>query len=273
MAFMADFARQPPSRKVMLFVLMGLGVGALYYQFAYKSLDEELQTVTAEHGQRAAASAKSEQDLEEYKQLKVNMPKLQCSITENAKALPTDTEVGAFFETINRKVDEAGAHVERSTQQAEMPVERFFKVPASFEITGTFAQIKKFFSSLQPKRAADRGDVEADQCTQERDRIVTIENLSLTDPRALSGALVLTARFTAATFRQEEPKEAAKPTGTTTVAPKAAPSPASPAPAPAQKLPPAATPRGAKVRVDDAMDKSEKRTDSKVGSGRLQGGQ
>ena len=72
--------------------------------------------------------------------------------------------------------------------------------------------------------------------------------------------LVLTARFTAMTFRKEEaPAPAAAPvkrSSSSTVPP--------------ATMPPAATPAGAKARVDDAMNKSEQR--SSGSAAKLKGG-
>lgn len=273
MGVMADFARMPPSRKVLLFVGIGGALGGLYYQFLWNKLVDDVDAAVAQQSIRAAADVKKDQELEEYKDLKVRYPRLVCIINENQKALPTEVEVSAFFETINRKINETGAQLVRSKEEPEQPIERFVKVPVTFEMTGSFLQIERFFASLQPKRPAEKSDapptVNGECGVEERERIVSVENLSLGDPQVKSGQIVLTARFTASTFRQEEAKDLAPAPGK---APASAPSPP-PAPPPASggALPPAATPAGVKARVGSAMKQEEQRQDPK-NADRLKGG-
>jgi type II secretory pathway component PulM len=40
---MADFGRLPAQRKAMVFAVIGLVLGALYWQFAWKPLNRNLQ--------------------------------------------------------------------------------------------------------------------------------------------------------------------------------------------------------------------------------------
>lgn len=265
---MADFARLPAQKKALVFAVVGLLLGALYFQFIFKSLKQDVEDSENEHAQKAATSTKLNNDIVEYEKLKPHYEELQRIISENQKALPTEAEVPAFFETLNRKVTESGVQVNRSNQAAEAPIESFIRVPVDFEITGTFMQIKRFFASLVPKKKKAGGPVEVSptgdqQVVEERERIVSIDNLSIGDPQIRNREIYLTARFTANTFRQEEKLDPAAPKEKKPAAP-------APAPAGAKRLPPAATPAGAKVRANDAMDKDQQRSGSDAQ--RLKGG-
>jgi Tfp pilus assembly protein PilO len=268
MPVMADFARLPNQRKAMIFIVAGFLIFLLYYQFGFKSLSKDLDEADAQHNTKVAASHKADQDIKTYNELKPAVNRLKAQIDQNEKALPTEAELPAFFETLNRKVTESGVQVNRSTQQAEAPIESFIRVPVDFEIQGTFMQIKRFFASLVPKKTkAGMSDASpsGDPGVEEHERIVSIDNLTIGDPQVKNREIILTARFTANTFRQEEKLDATPP-----------PKPAAPTPPPAKPgsaakpLPPAATPQGAKVRVNNAMDKDEKRTGS--ADQRLKGG-
>ena len=246
MPIMADFARLPNQRKVMVFVVSGMLLGLLYWQFVFKKLKGDLDDAEAQHNNKVALSHKLDGDLEDYKDLQPTVNKLLEKITQDESALPTEAELPAFFETLQHKVAESGVQVNRSQQKPEEKIESFVRVPVDFEIQGTFMQIKRFFALLVPhKRHA--GDSDSDD-SGERERIVSIENLSIGDPQVRNHELVLTARFTALTFRKEE---ASPPAGTT---PGAKPGAIAP-------LRPAATPAGAKVRANDAMKKSEERSE------------
>jgi Tfp pilus assembly protein PilO len=253
MAALDGFARMPTQRKVAVFVVVGLLLGLLYWQFAYKSLARQVSEADAAHKRDLDQNAQYERDIHDYEVLKTQMTSLNHTLEDQEKALPTAAELPAFFETLNRKVLESGVEVRSSQREKEEKVENFWRVPVTFEISGTFMQIKKFFASLVAKK--HRSDEEKKPGDDEvDDRIVSIENLTLNDPQVINHELVLHAKFTAMTYRQEE---------AATPPPGAAGKPASGA-----ATPPADTPAGAKARTDNAMDKDSTRS----GSGKLKEG-
>jgi type IV pilus assembly protein PilO len=262
MAVGADFARLPPRQKVMVFVVIGLLLGAVYWQFVYKGLEADLTAAQNETNSKKTQNKKLEQDIPEFEKLKTHMVRLKRIIDENQKALPTEAELPAFFETLNRKVLESGVEVIRSKQGKEELVDTFIKVPIDYEIQGTYTQIKKFFASLLPKKKKPGQEPEptpgGEQAVEERERIVSIENLSLTSAVARNRELRLTARFTASTYRQEEKKAAATPPAK---AGAAAPPPGSAPAAP----PPASTPKAAKEQTEKALDKGDQKDRNAAG--------
>lgn len=246
-----DFARMPTQRKVLIFVVIGLLLGGLYWQFLYKKLVSDLEQAENNSQSLAAQNEKLAKDLPAYEKLKAKIGELEAKIQENQKALPTLAEVPAFFETLERKVTESGVEINRWKKLKEEPVEAFVKVPVEIEINGTFMQIKRFFASLAqkgvttPVAPTDGGQVE------ERERIVSIENLALTTPVVRNREINLTAKFIAVTFRQEDK----------------APTPAKKgdAAAPAKGLAPANTPKGAKERVENSLDKGDQKDRNATG--------
>lgn len=256
MAAMADFARMPTRQKVLVFLAIAGLLGAVYWQFVYKGLEADLEAAQNENASKKATNTKLGKDIPEFERLKTHMITLKRIIDENQKALPTEAELPAFFETLNRKVLESGIEVVRSKQGKEEPVETFIKVPIEYEIQGTYVQIKKFFASLVPKkRKPSEAPVPGvEQPVEERERIVSIENLSLSQPIVRNREIRLTARFTASTFRAEskDPGGAAAP-----AAPKGGAAPATP--------PPASTPKAAKEQTEKAIDTGEKKDRNAAG--------
>jgi type IV pilus assembly protein PilO len=210
MSAMADFARMPTRQKVTVFVIVGLVIGLLYYQFVFKGLKSDLEIAEAQNVSKKATNKKLEGDIPAFEALKARMTVLKRIIDENQKALPSEAELPAFFETLNRKILESGVEVVRSKQLKEEPVERFLRVPIEYEIVGTYVQIKKFFASLVPKKKKP-GQAEptpgTDQEVEERERIVSVENLSLTNPVVRNREIQMTAKFVASTYRMEDNKE------------------------------------------------------------------
>jgi Tfp pilus assembly protein PilO len=266
---MGDFARMPLSRKILLFVVIGALGGLLYWQFAYKPLVESVEAAENENRAKAAQNKKLAEDLPKFEELKSRMKELTATITENQKALPTEAEVPAFFETLERKIQESGVEILKWTKLPEGPVESFVRVPVAIEISGTYMQIKRFFASLIQRGVLTTSDTGV----EERERVISIEGLSLVQPRVVNRELVMTAKFVAVTFRQEDKSEAppiapgAAPAGGGTTAP----------------LPGASTPAGAKARVEESIDKGDKidrnaagveeaKTPAGAGSAKLKGG-
>ncbi len=238
-----DFARMPTQRKVLVFVVIGLALGGLYWQFIYKGLKSDLEQAEASNQQMVSQNEKLAKDIPAYDKLKAKISELEAKIAENQKALPTEAEVPAFFETLERKVTESGVEINKWKKLKEEPVESFVKVPVEIEINGTFMQIKRFFASLVQKGVTPV--VPADGLLEEKERIVSVENLALTTPVVRNREINLTAKFIAVTFRQDDKAAAAA----------AAKKTETPAP---KGLAPASTPKGAKERVENSLDKGDK---------------
>ena len=269
---MADFARLPPQRKALVFVVIGLMLGALYFQFFFKSLKQDVEDAEGEHAGKAASSAKLTTDIADYDKLKPHYEELQAIITENQKALPTEAEVPAFFETLNRKVTETGVEIRNWRQLPEQAVEGFVRVPVEIEMEGTYLQIKRFFASLVqkdigPAPGTDNPGMPPGPAPEERERIVSIEGLSLRDPTVRNREIKLTAHFIATTYRQDE-RPGAAPTPGAPGAPALPPKPSAAPPMPTAPTPtPAAagTPAGAKKMTEDAIDKGDKKDRNATG--------
>ena len=264
----ADFARMPTQRKVLVFVVIGALIGLVYWKLAYKSLDEDLDAAQADHDSKLSTDRRLAADIPKYEELRTHMTRLRELIEKNQTALPSAPELPAFFETLQHKVAESGVEIRKWTNRAEEPVDSFIKVPVDIEITGTFMQIKRFFASLiQRDIRPGPGD---DRASAVPERIVSIENLALVNPEVKNRELALTARFTAVTFRQEEKVEAAKPAGAAQrpaapAAPVAPPPPLPSAPLPSAPLPPA-TPAGAKASVESSIEKGDARNRNAPGA-------
>jgi type IV pilus assembly protein PilO len=251
-AMVADFARMPTQRKVLVFAVIGTLVGLLYWKFAYKALDEDLDAAQGEHDDKVALNRRLAADIPAYEELRTHLTLLKELIEKNQTALPSAPELPALFETLQHKVAESGVEIRKWTNRPEEPVESFIKVPVEIEITGTFMQIKRFFASLIQRDARPgSGD---DRAGAVPERIVSIENLALVNPELKNRELALTARFIAVTFRQEDKAGQGRPAaGQPSGARPAAPVPVAPPP----PLPSAAPPAGAKARVENALEKGD----------------
>ena len=260
---MADFARMPTQRKVMVFAAIGALIALGYWKLAYKTLEEDLETAQTEHDTKVSTNRRLAADIPQYEELRTHMNRLRALIEKNQTALPSAPELPAFFETLQHKVAESGVEVHKWSNRSEEPVESFIKVPVEIEITGTYLQFKRFFASLiQRDVRPGQGD---DRDNADPERIVSIENLALTNPTVRNREVLLNAKFTAVTFRQED-RPADKPAPGAPPPAGARPAPP-PAVAPPPPLPSPATPAGAKLRVENALEKGDARDRAAAGAG------
>jgi len=283
---LADFARLPPQRKVMVFAVIGLLLGLVYWQFSYKTLDGRVAEARADKTAKAAKNAQLDKDLKDYKEKQERYPELVNKNAANQRALPQEADRPALWEMLGPKIAQSGVRFVSSDDKAETTVESFVKVPVEVTVEGTFMQLKRFFASLsQPNISSQAGRSAADKKEEEdRERIISIDALSISQPVVRDREVYLTCKFTATTFRQ-----VAKPDAKPGAAAGTAPSTMAPTAAPTRPAPSAATPAGAKQRTEDALQKGDTRNrnaqgvdeaktpDSSKGSGsgtaRLKGGQ
>ena len=245
-------------------------LGLVYWQFLLHPLQRKYKQAQAYNNQLVVESRDLDTKLKEFKDLQKTQASLEHQIEEDRKALPTEAELPAFFDTLNRKVGDAAVEVKKWEYKRELPVEDFYRVPVEIEMTGTFEQIKRFFASLLPHVSAG---ATSGGLPSEKERIITIEDLSLSNPRVQNGEIVLTAKFTASTFRQDQPEDTsndqdkakAKGAGAGKPATGAAPSKPSPPPplhpssAGAPPAPSGGVIGGVKADVNKAMKESKDR--------------
>ena len=262
----ADFARRPPRERAAIYAGVIALLGLLYWQFGLSPVRKAGKDAEAELASAQEQGRKLNKDKRARDELVAQQEKLKEQIEQNQKALPTDAEMPAFFDMLARKFAEAGVQVNRREVKREISVENFVKAPVDVEIVGTYYQIKQFFASLRPRTDATAATPGVG--SGEKDRIVTVEDVNVSNPRIVNGQLLLTAKFTASTFRAIAPPPPPPTPGAPATPPPAAPTPAAPTPAaptpaapgvdPSTSKPPL-TPAAAKQAADAAYDTSANR--------------
>ena len=219
-----DFARRPLGVKIGTFAGLGALLGLLYFQFGYQAVKKEIEQAEGELEADKADARKLKAQKDEYDQLILRQDEIKKRMGQSQKALPTEAEMPAFFDLLARRTAEAGVEPIKRSVGKEIALDAVVKVPVDIEVTGTFYQLKRFFVSLRVD--ADQGNgAPAPGEVAEKNRLVTIENLSISDPKVKNGAIVLTAKFVAATFRAGAAATAPAPPGAVAPKPAAAPPP------------------------------------------------
>ena len=71
MAIMADFARMPNQRKVMVFVVIGVLSFLLYYQFVLTKLRAEVEDAENQHEAQVTLTHKLDRDIKDSEDLRI----------------------------------------------------------------------------------------------------------------------------------------------------------------------------------------------------------
>lgn len=211
-SFIADFAKRPPAVKAGVFLAIAVVLGGLYYQLVFAGMRKDIQAAKDSASALVADEKKLGEDEQEFTRLSEKQEVLETMIKENETALPTAAQLPSFFDMLNRKVGEAGVDVLEWTYLKELQVEEtIFKVPVQITLQGSFHELKKFFHLLyKMNEGTPEGDAATDSPgsaaeVEERDRILTIEDLHIREPEMRNNELLLTATFRASTFRKEAP--------------------------------------------------------------------
>lgn len=100
------------------------------------------------------------------------------------KVLPTTTEYPAFLSAVQNVANVSGVGLAAWAPQGEVPDQFYARVPMRLELSGRFHQVAKFFYGV--------GHL---------DRIINMENISLTEPKVVGEDVVLKVEGLATAFR------------------------------------------------------------------------
>src|SRR6185295_420114 len=168
---------------------LGIGGGALvlvaagYYFFFHSSLEDGLVTaqtagvtLNADLSKARAAEQAYQKDLAELADREQRQKELN-------QILPATTEYPAFLSAVQSAANVSGVSLSAWTPREKVPDKYYAKVPMKVELTGKFMQIARFFYNVG-----------------QLDRIINMENISMTDPRLIDDEVVLKTEALATAF-------------------------------------------------------------------------
>jgi type IV pilus assembly protein PilO len=197
-SFLENIPKWSTNQKVMALLVPPVLLGLLYYQFGYVAASETQAALEAQQSELLNQQSQLDADLETKKRLLQRMEELQQSIRANERALPTNAELPAFFDFLQRRAGEAGVSIRKWDQSPSEKVDIYVRVPVKIDVSGSFSSLVKFFYLLGPmSRDANQG---ARQTLAAGERIVSVEDLELGDAKVEDREVMLVARFVAATF-------------------------------------------------------------------------
>jgi type IV pilus assembly protein PilO len=196
--FLDNIPKWSSSQKLMALLGPPVLLGLLYYQFGYVAASEKQTALDSQQVDLLSQQSQLDKDLEIKKKLMQRMEELQQNIRANERALPTNAELPAFFDFLQRRAGEAGVSIRKWDQLASEKVEIYVRVPVKIEVSGGFSSLVKFFYLLGPVgKDSSQGGRET---LAVGERIVSVEDLELGEATVEDTDVVLVAKFVAATF-------------------------------------------------------------------------
>lgn len=168
---------------------IGIGValmvlsGVVYFVVFYGDLATDIK---AEQGKERQLRADLEEAKKAQRAYQMDLAELadrQQRQRELNKILPATTEYPAFLSAIQSVANVAGVNLAAWTPQDEAPDVFYARVPMRLEFEGRFHQLAKFFYNVG-----------------QLDRIINLENISMTDPHAKGDEIILKVTALATAF-------------------------------------------------------------------------
>lgn len=193
-------ARESSLSRLPLIARLGIGAGLLvlvgvaYFVVFYGDLASSFRAAENREKQLRGELADARKAEFAYQKDLAELNDRQQRARELQKILPTSTEYPSFLSSVQSVANVTGIGLTAWTPQEEIPEEFYARVPMKLELTGRFHQVAKFFFGVG-----------------QLDRIINMENISITDPERESDEVVVKVEVLATAFRMlEESKQGDK---------------------------------------------------------------
>jgi len=194
-------ARTPVAlAKLPMIAKIGVGAGALclvgasYFVLFYGDIESSIKAAQGQEQVLRNGLAEARKNEFAYQKDLAEYTDRQHRQRELNKVLPVDTEYPSFLSAVQSVANVSGIGLTAWAPQAEVTEKFYSRVPMKVTLVGRYHQVAKFFYGVG-----------------QLDRIINMENISLTDPKLQGDDVVVKAEALATAFRTVED---AKPTTT-----------------------------------------------------------
>lgn len=169
---------------------IGIGAGLLvlgalaYYVVFYSDIAGQIEGAQVARTQLEADLKKAKSAELAYQKDIEELARRRERERELNKVLPQATEYPAFLASVQSVANMAGVELSAWTPEAEVKEKFYAKVPMKVELSGRFHQIAKFFFGIG-----------------QNDRIMNIENISISKPTIVDRDVVVSVTGLATAFR------------------------------------------------------------------------
>jgi type IV pilus assembly protein PilO len=187
-------AKLPPLAKVGVGALFVILIGVAYFVVFYGDLASSITAEKSKEAKLRGDLSAARQNEFSYQKDLAELSDRQQRQRELVKILPTETEYPAFLSAVQNVANVAGIALTAWSPLPEEPDQFYSRVPMKLQLTGRYHQVAKFFHGVG-----------------QLDRVINMENISLTDPKPDGEDIVVKVDALATAFRAKQETQAEAP--------------------------------------------------------------
>jgi type IV pilus assembly protein PilO len=184
----SSLARLPAVAKLGIAAGLLALVAVAYFVVFYGDLASSIKAAQGKERQLRDDLSEARKNEFAYQKDLAELTDRQQRARELEKILPKSTEYPSFLSSIQSVANVSGVALTAWTPEQEVPEQYYARVPMKLDLSGKFHQIAKFFYGVG-----------------QLDRIINMENISITDPKVREGDdVVVKVSVLATAFRTVE---------------------------------------------------------------------
>jgi type IV pilus assembly protein PilO len=177
--------------KVGVGVALSVMIAGVYYLIFHADVVQNVEAARTKNGQLLKQLADARQAEQAYQKDLAELAERDQRQRELSKILPTTTEYPAFLSAVQSAANLSGVSLGAWTPTQEVAGQYYARVPMKVELSGRFHQIARFFYNVG-----------------QLDRIINMENISITDPKVTGDDIILQTEALATAFHAAQPAAA-----------------------------------------------------------------
>jgi type IV pilus assembly protein PilO len=177
-------AKLPPLARVGIGAGLIVLIGVAYLVVFYGDIESSIKAAQGKEQKLRTDLADARKNEYSYQKDLAELSDREQRQREFNKILPVTTEYPAFLSAVQNVANVSGIGLTAWAPQAEVPEEFYARVPMKITLVGRYHQVAKFFYGVG-----------------ELDRVINMENISLTDPKLQGDDVVVKAEALATAFR------------------------------------------------------------------------
>jgi type IV pilus assembly protein PilO len=176
-------------RRLTVPMKLGVGAGALvllgavYYFLFHVDVTDSLEQAKVQNTKLLKDLTDARLAEQAYQKDLAELAEREQRQRELNKILPSSTEYPAFLSAVQSAANLSGVSLSAWTPRQEVPGQFYARVPMKVELSGRFHQIARFFYNVG-----------------QLDRIINMEDISITEPKTAGDDVVLRADALATAF-------------------------------------------------------------------------
>jgi type IV pilus assembly protein PilO len=187
-------SRLPPLAKLGIGALFVVLIGVAYFVVFYGDLASSITAEKSKEEKLRGELSTARKNEFSYQQDLAELSDRQQRQRELVKILPTETEYPAFLSAVQNVANVSGIGLTAWSPLPEVPEQFYARVPMKVELRGRYHQVAKFFHGVG-----------------QLDRVINMENITLTDPKLEGEDVVVKVDALATAFRAKLESEGTAP--------------------------------------------------------------